>query len=164
MRNEAVDGTSDDTWGRSGVEESRPGAARVARRRAAGPRPVRPAAAAPAVRPVQPMRPAGRALPVAVVVPLFGGPARERVVARFGVAPAFQGCPPEAVERGGVRGAAPAEAARRFLAGLALMVAVAIAVVLLGLVAAAAGEARGGASGEPASTVMVSPDGAAATR
>jgi hypothetical protein len=54
---------------------------------------------------------------------------------------------------------------RRFLTGLALMVAVVVTVVLLGLVAALAGEARGGGEGgSTGTTVMVSPEGAAVSR
>ena len=169
MRNEAVDGMSGE-WGAT-EGESRRGSARVTRRRAAGPRPVRPAAAAPAVRPAQPMRPASRTAPVAVVVPLFGEPARERTLARpVGAPGAGVRSAPVPVEWPVRVVVSPAgEAVRRFLSGLALVVAVAVTVVLLGLVAALAGEARGGGveggvEGGPSTTVMVSPEGGAATR
>ena len=157
--------------GDRGAAEGEPRAGsvrRVARRRAAGPRPVRPAAMAPAARPAQPMRPASRTVPVAVVVPLFGSPARERVLAGAGGGAVIGGgseCRPVR-RRVPVPLAVPAgDAVRRFLAGLALMMAVAVAVVLLGLVAAMVGAERGGgAEGGSATTVMVSPDGGAATR
>jgi hypothetical protein len=158
------------------------GAVRVARRRAAGPRPVRPAAAVQASRPAQPARPASRTAPVAVVVPLFGEPGRERVLGRSVVESPQRPPASRELPRGSVReamraagwepvrherGVAPvAGPLRRFLAGLALLVAVAVTVVLLGLVAALAGEARGGAEsgGGPGATIMVSPEGAAVTR
>jgi len=190
MRNGAASGMDEpagEATGGAGVFPGEParGAVRVARRRAAGPRPVRPAAATQASRPAQPMRPASRTAPVAVVVPLFGEPARERVLGRSAVeAPRHPPVQEPYVRepRGSVREsmraagwepmrhahvAAPvAGPARRFLAGLALMVAVVVTVVLLGLVAALVGEARsGGASGGGAgATIMVSPEGAAVSR
>jgi hypothetical protein len=123
------------------------------------------------------MRPACRTAPIAVVVPLFGGPAQERVLGR----PGADALHVPAVARGSVResmraagwapmrhdvAAAPlAGPVRRFLTGLALMVAVVVTVVLLGLVAALAGEARGGGEGgSTGTTVMVSPEGAAVSR
>lgn len=179
MRNGAASGmdeTVDEAMGGSGVSagESPRGAVRVARRRAAGPRPVRPSVAAPASRPTQPVRPACRTAPVAVVVPLFGEPARERVLGR----PVVDAPLPRETVRESMRAAgwAPvrhevAEAplagpVRRFLAGLALLVAVVVTVVLLGLVAALAGEARGGSAGDggAGTTIMVSPEGAAISR
>jgi len=183
MRNGAASGMDEtvgeaagETMGGSGVSsgESPRGAVRVARRRAAGPRPVRPAAAVPASRPAQPMRPACRTAPVAVVVPLFGEPARERVLGRPMVeAPQARESVRESMRAAGwapvrheVAAVPVAGPVRRFLTGLALMVAVAVAVVLLGLVAALAGEARGGSAGDgdTGTTVMVSPEGAAISR
>ncbi|MGI5129203.1 hypothetical protein ACQEVB_20525 [Pseudonocardia sp. CA-107938] len=170
MRNGAASGMNETIGERGGFPEEAPrGAVRAGRRRTAGPRPVRPVAALPASRPVQPVRPANRTAPVAVVVPLFGDQAGERLLDR----PAFDGpCAPRASVRESMQAAgwtrpAPADSAvRRFLSGLALLVAVVVTVVLLGLVAAMAGEARGAGAGDggAGTTVMVSPEGGAVTR
>ncbi|WP_281689670.1 hypothetical protein [Pseudonocardia thermophila] len=157
------------------------------RRRGGRPRPVRPVVAVSVGRPPRQAWAAGRAEPVAVVVPLFGGRAGERLLDR---APA--GSAPAAVEvpaprrgpvresgRGAVRAAMRAagwdrpvgrrfalapDAGRRFLAGVGLFVGAAATVVLLGLLASAAAEARSAGDGAAEVAVLVSPEGRAATR
>lgn len=126
--------------GAGSVVRERIGTARVggARRRATGPRPIRPVPAVVSVRPAQPPR------PVCGATPIGGRPvdgASLRLVARQRVAPA------PALVAG--RGA-------RLLAGLALFLAVAAVVVVLGLVAGAVGQARGG--GAPLGPAVVTVD------
>ena len=116
-------------------ESARPGAAARragvgsgvggARRRASGPRPVRPTPVAVTVRPAEPERPAVRSSPVGVVVPFPGAPQQVRVLER---GPALPG----------------RERVRAILAGVGVVVAAATVVVGLGVLAGAAGQARAG--------------------
>jgi hypothetical protein len=118
-----------------------PGRVGEARRRASGPRPVRPAAPLALVRPLQPARPSCAADPVRV-----GGPEAvgQRVLVRPPVAA-------EAQLRGRLHWRL-----RRALAGLAVFVAAVAVVVALGLVASAASAQRAQpAAGEIHSVVEV---------
>ncbi|MDN5859404.1 MAG: hypothetical protein L0H84_12350, partial [Pseudonocardia sp.] len=143
MRNEAVEGMFGE-WG-AVDRAARRGSAQQARRRAAGPRPVRPVAAAPAARPPQRARPGGRTTPVAVAAGLRGEPRQERTVVgrggrRVPIVRSGSGWAGWRVLSAAATGR-PDDAVRRFLAGLALMMVVAVVVVLLGMLASLAGAA-----------------------
>ena len=121
------------------VRDRRAGERRILRRRASGPRPVRPAVSAVPVRPAEAERPqvasGARRLPL----PVPGRRTlarRPRVLARAAVLP---------------------ERVRRFLAGVAATAAAAAVVVVLGVVADSAAAVRAGeqAVGAPQGSIVV---------